>query len=138
MLPEVFRATVSALIELHALTEEMDQAMARCLDGLEPDAAAYGRAWRRVGRPEARERQVALMLIVGRSLDRHTGNPLLGATLRVMRGPAHAAGLGALQEFLESGFQAFKAMKGAEEFLVAVAHNERAQIAALFGASTDQ
>lgn len=133
VLPVELRDTVVALIELHALTEEMDQAMAQCLSGDGSlDLAAYRSAWVRVGRPELRARQVELMLLIGRSLDRHTRSALLGVTLRLMRVPAHAAGLGDLQEFLEDGYQAFRAMKGAEDFLVSVARNERAQIEALF------
>lgn len=134
LLPDQLKATVVALIDLHALTESMDQAMARELASPELSDAAYRSAWRRVGQAPQRERQVELMLTIGRSLDRHTRRPLLGATLRLMRGPAHAAGLGDLQDFLERGFAAFKAMNGAEEFLLTVARNERAQIAALFAA----
>lgn len=133
LLPEEVRDTVASLIELHALTEEMDQSMAMCLQGdQDPDSSSYREAWRRVGQPDLRARQVELMLRIGRSLDRHTRSSLLGATLRLMRAPAHAAGLGDLQEFLEHGYQAFRAMNGAEEFLVSVAQNERAQIDALF------
>ena len=40
--------------------------------------------------------------------------PLLRNALRLMRGPARAAGLAELQHTLESGFDIFKAMKGAE------------------------
>ena len=43
--------------------------------------------------------------------------PLLGALLRGMRGPAHAAGFGALQEFLESGYTKFKAIPDIDLFL---------------------
>lgn len=134
ILPDELLETVGALIELHALTEELDHAMGEQLNLQDdPDPSSYRDAWQRVGRPGDRERQVELMLAVGRALDRHTQRPLLGATLRLMRAPAHAAGLGELQSFLESGYQAFKEMRGAEEFLVAVARNERAQIARLFG-----
>jgi hypothetical protein len=133
MLPEELRETVLALIELHALTEELDQAMALRLSvDQDLDTSSYRSAWQSVGRPDLRARQVELMLLIGRSLDRHTHSALLGATLRLMRGPAHAAGLGDLQRFLEDGYQAFRAMKGAEEFLVSVARNERVQIDALF------
>lgn len=132
LLPRQMKATVVALIDLHALTESMDQAMADELASAELDDAGYRSAWRRVGMAPERERQVELMLAIGRSLDRHTRSPMLGATLKLMRGPAHAAGLGDLQDFLECGFEAFKAMKGAEDFLLSVARNERAQIAALF------
>ena len=49
-----------------------------------------------------------------------------------MRGPAQAAGLAELQKFLESGFDAFGAMRGADAFLGTVAQRERALAAALF------
>ena len=54
------------------------------------------------------------------------------STLKLMRGPAQAAGLSDLQRFLESGFDAFGAMRGASEFLALVAQRERALAAALF------
>ena len=43
--------------------------------------------------------------------------PLLGALLLTMRGPAHAAGFGALQEFLESGYKKFKEIPDIDHFL---------------------
>jgi hypothetical protein len=132
ILPDEVLQTVVRLIELHALSEELDQQMATHVDAGPLDRTAYANAWRHVGRRDDRERQVVLMLDVGHALDRHTRKPLLGATLRLMRVPAHAAGLGDLQEFLQSGFAAFRAMNGADEFLDTIAGNERAQIAAFF------
>lgn len=132
LLPDEVMRTVERLIELHALSESLDQAMAHCVKPGPVDSAAYATAWRQVGRQAERMRQVELVLDVGRALDRHTRRPLLGTTLRLMHGPAHAAGLGALQAFLQDGFTAFKAMKGADEFLSQIAENERHQIAALF------
>jgi hypothetical protein len=49
-----------------------------------------------------------------------------------MRGPAAAAGLGALQGFLERGFDTFRDMSGAEVFLSTIASRERALAARLF------
>ena len=43
--------------------------------------------------------------------------PLLGGMLRTMRGPAHAAGFGALQEFLEDGYTCFRAIPDIYHFL---------------------
>jgi hypothetical protein len=133
LLPVELMETVGALIELHALTETLDQQMAEQLEDSSVNDSAYRQAWRRVGCASDRERQVTLMLAIGHSLDRHTRRAIVGATLRLMRGPAHAAGLADLQLFLEQGFDAFKTMKGADEFLQTIARNERAQIAALFG-----
>lgn len=141
-------ATVVALAQLHALSERLDTQMAEAMaeaaagnaseagaaarHGGTLDAAAYGRAWRAVGQADEREQQVALMLQVGQSLDRHTRSRLLRASLHMMRAPARAAGLDSLQRFLETGFDAFGAMGGAQEFLHTIAERERALAAALF------
>ena len=50
----------------------------------------------------------------------------------LMRVPARAAGLGRLQTFLELGFDTFRDMRGADEFLNTVAGRERSLAAALF------
>ena len=76
--------------------------------------------------------QLALTLSIGDSLDKLTRKPLLRHTLRMMRGPARAAGLSALQQFLESGFDTFSAMRGAKEFLAMVSTREHALVTALF------
>jgi hypothetical protein len=125
--------TVAELAQLHALSEQLDTQMARSLDGRVLDAAVYGELWRAVGRHEARERQIALIVSVGQALDRYTRKPMLRHSLRVMRVPARAAGLGALQTFLERGFDTFRAMRGAEEFLLIVSKREQAFAALLFG-----
>lgn len=124
--------TVVRLAELHALTEVLDTAMGQQIAGLPIDAAAYVSAWQAVGGAGQRERQVSLTLTVGHDLDGLTRRPLLATTLRMMRGPARAAGLAQLQQFLESGFNTFKNMRGADEFLACVAARERALCTALF------
>jgi hypothetical protein len=134
LFPHDIVLTVRSLAELHALSEVLDTAMGVVLGRVEFDAAAYRRAWCQVGRAADRERQIALMLQVGHALDRYTRNPLLRHSLRLMRAPAQAAGLGALQTFLESGFDTFKAMRGADTFLQTIAQRERALAAQLFAA----
>jgi hypothetical protein len=138
LFPEHIVHTVSELAELHALSERLDTAMARAWRARAPDAAApggaaYGLAWRDVGEPLSRERQIGLMVSVGQALDRYTRNAWLRQTLRLMRGPASAAGLAALQGFLERGFDTFRDMAGAEFFLDTIASRERALALRLFG-----
>jgi hypothetical protein len=132
LFPSDIVGTVVALAELHALSERLDGAMASALRLSPPDATAYAEAWRIVGDAAARERQIQLMMQVGGALERHTRNPLLRHTLRLMRSPAQAAGLGALQAFLEKGFDTFREMRGAREFLDTIATRERALAARLF------
>lgn len=134
--------TAVALARLHALTESLDHAMAREWVAAPPatgqEAAAYVRAWRAVGRREDREMQLQSVLAIGDEMARLTRLPGLRLMLRMMRGPASAAGLSSLQRFLESGFDTFSAMakrpRGAENFLATIAGRERELIAGLFDA----
>jgi hypothetical protein len=132
LFPREIVLTVETLGDLHALSERFDSAMGERLASTEIDAAQYGAAWRSVGQPAERERQIGLMLQVGRALERYTRNPVLRHSLRMMRGPATLAGLGALQGFLERGFDTFREMGGAHEFLDMIATRERALAASLF------
>lgn len=130
--PHELVGTVRALSELHALSETMDTAMAARVPTPQVDARIYVAAWQAVGQPTVRARQIELMLAVGSALDRYTRNPILRHSLRLMRTPARAAGLSALQSFLESGFDTFRAMKGADAFLATIASRERDLAAHLF------
>lgn len=132
LFPQELVETVAVLARLHALSETLDSTMGRHLLGRQVDRSTYAEAWQLTGRAEAREEQIRLTLAVGRDLDRLTRKPLLRTTLHLMRGPARAAGLPALQQFLETGFDTFRAMSGAEEFLAIVGARERALAAALF------
>ena len=129
--PEIV-ATVATLARLHALSEALDSTMGGASLGESIDRQAYLRAWQATGRPQEREQQIALTVEVGRALDRLTRKALVRHSLHLMRGPARAAGLGALQQFLERGFDTFRAMGGADDFLDRVGQRERALAAALF------
>lgn len=130
--------TVEALAALHALSERFDTAMGRALASPNCDAEAYARAWQACGDSTGRERQIGLMHRVGQSLDALTGNPLLRHSLRLMRAPARAAGMAALQTFLEAGFDTFRAMRGAGEFLDLVDARERALARMLFSCAAEE
>ncbi len=134
LFPEQVVQTVARLAELHALSEGLDTEMALALNAPQWSAAGYIQAWQTVGRPAQRQLQIDLTLAVGVALDELTHKPLLRHTLRMMRGPAAAAGLCDLQHFLELGFDTFKAMKGARDFLATVRHREQDLAAALFAA----
>ena len=135
LFPSDIVQTVADLAELHALSESLDMAMAQQLPQGDVAWPGYALAWQAVSQPDERELQIALMLKIGDALDRFTRRPLLRHSLRLMRTPAAAAGLGALQAFLESGFDTFSEMRGAQEFLATVAERERALAAGLFAGS---
>ena len=119
-------ATVAELAELHALSESLDTLMASHVERTPLDGPSYVRAWQATGANEQRQRQVALLVNIGRALDRYTRNPLLRRSLTLLRRPARLAGIGALQQFLERGFDTFAAMRGADEFLSLIAQREAA------------
>lgn len=140
LFPAQVAQTAVALAELHALTETLDQAMASAWlaqPAVDGDAKRYVASWRWVGRRQDRNEQLAVVLRIGEQMARLTRTPGLRLMLKMMRAPAHAAGLGSLQRFLESGFDTFAAMSragGADEFLHTIETRERALIPMLFDA----
>jgi hypothetical protein len=134
LFPQEIVDTVGTLARLHALSETLDSGMGARLERVEVDAPAYIAAWQATAGVAEREHQIALTLEVGASLDRLTRRPLVRHSLHLMRRPARAAGLGELQRFLECGFDTFKAMRGAQEFLALIGKRERELAAALFEA----
>lgn len=133
LLPASTVETVDLALELDALAEAFDQDMARALPPRGAiDESTYAAAFRQVGREPQRYRQVELVGEVGRRLDHVVKKPLIATTLRMLRKPAHMAGLGDLQAFLEHGFDAFRAMGGAEEFLGIITRRETAIMQRVF------
>jgi hypothetical protein len=138
LFPDEIVQTVAQLAELHALSEDLDDTMACGLPGPAVDRRLYIARWQEAGRAPDRSRQIELTIRIGQSLDRYTRNPVLSGALRMMRRPAQSAGLGELQRFLERGFETFKAISGADEFLAIVSQREQQLIAALFAFDVTQ
>ncbi|QHE88740.1 hypothetical protein F9K07_03770 [Hydrogenophaga sp. BPS33] len=138
LFPEAVAQLAIDLAEAHALTEVLDHEMATYwlaqADTL-PDALRYTRAWRLTGNREARARQLAVVQHMGQELQRLTRMKPLRLALRMMRNPARAAGLDALQHFLESGFDAFASLGDARAFLDTIHERELRWIDLLFDAS---
>ncbi|HSY26097.1 MAG TPA: hypothetical protein VK832_01220, partial [Burkholderiaceae bacterium] len=99
--------TIAEAIELDALSESLDRAMAASL-GERFAEDDYVAAYRKVAHRVDRERQIAHIRSVGQSLCELVRIPLIGGTLAMMRGPAKLAGLQELHHFLDRGFSAFK------------------------------
>lgn len=143
--PQQVAQTAVALAELHALTEELDHAMGAAVPSLgtaqaEASPAQYLGAWRQVNRRSDREAQLRVVLGIGHELARLTRTPGIRLLLKMMRAPANAANLGALQNFLEAGFDTFAALArrggGVDEFLAIIEEREAALIAAMFDADS--
>lgn len=127
------------LAELHALTEGLDDQMAGVwrTQSMQTDAGTrYVQAWRQTGCEAQRRQQLAWVLQLGRELQRLTATPGLRLLLKMMRKPAQAAGLLALQHFLEAGFDTFAGLAdepgGATAFLAIIEVREAALMDRLF------
>jgi hypothetical protein len=126
--------TVRDLAQLHALSESLDTAMGEALGqhAAALDERGYRAAWQTTGRRADRELQIQLLGSIGRSLARLTRRPLVRQSLRVMRAPARAAGLGALQRFLESGFETFRNLSDPQRFIQTIESRESGLASDLF------
>lgn len=136
-LPKAALAPVQRAIELDALSKDLDTALASALiDELGVSDAitepAYARAYRRCDNRAKRLHQIELTVAVGADLDRAVAKPLVRRLLILARTPARAAGLRELQDFLERGFDAFRHMGGAAEFLKTIETRETRILEHLF------
>jgi hypothetical protein len=136
MLPDAALATLADAVELDALSESLDEAVAAGLKTDDPeriDEASYADAYRAAAPRERRLHQLDLVLGIGRSLDRLVRMPLLGGMLAAMAGPARLAGMATMHEFLSDGYSAFRALGGASEFLQRIDGRERTILEDLYG-----
>lgn len=137
LLPKFAFDAVDKALELDVLAEEFDQALTTALGSQTIMESNYLKAFRAVGRREDRLRQIGLMQAVGEGLDRMVKKPLIFSTLKMLRSPAKVAGLGEMQQFLETGFTAFRHMNGADYFLATIASRESALIERIMSGEGD-
>ncbi|EDY85521.1 conserved hypothetical protein [gamma proteobacterium HTCC5015] len=129
------------IMELNALTMELDEAQAKqlkamnAIDDITPEL--YAEAYRRCDNYEARKQQIELVLKVGEELDKLAGKNYLGGVLKLSNKPAHALGLGDLHDFLKRGYHAFMAMKGAKEFIRTIREREMNILDAIYAGQPD-
>jgi hypothetical protein len=138
MLPGRVIATVAQAMELNTLSHELDRALLRRLPRADGTftVAEYCDAYRRPDERPARERQIGLIGDIGAGLDDYVTTPFIHAALVMMRGPARLAGVAVLHDFLERGFDAFRKMHGAVEFLATIDRREREIMEAIFAGAT--
>ena len=145
LFPKQVVQTAVVLAQLHSLTEDLDLAMAQqwLMTADSELSSRYVATWNAVGRRADRMAQLNGALAVGQELVVLTHTPGLRMALKMMRRPAKLAGMGALQHFLELGFDTFAAMgnksaksqsEGTDFFLSTIKKRESALIDQLFDA----
>lgn len=126
--PAEVARTVEDLVELHALSESLDLAMAREVlqSSGKIDATDYRTAWRKLDCAVERRRQLDLVLSLGTQLGTLTRKRVLRRMLGMMRVPARLAGLEDLQSFLERGFDSFSGIHSSEALMRIIEARESA------------
>jgi hypothetical protein len=137
LLPREGLEALCLAIELETLSQELDADVARALPDAPITVERYAGAYRAVGREADRRRQIELTARIGGYLDGVVRKPIVGTLIRLARGPAHAAGFGLLQDFLEHGLAAFETMGGAGEFLETIRTRELRASARLYAGDPD-
>lgn len=135
LLPDRALHTVADAVELDALSEGFDEALARYLEPADAGSisrADYTRAFRDTASREQRLHQVDLAQRIGRSLEGLVRHPMLGRLLGAMAAPARLAGLEQMHDFLSRGFAAFKGLPAGSRFLERIDSRERDLILAIF------
>jgi hypothetical protein len=137
LLPKEALKALMLAIELEILSQELDAAVVRGLPPGPITEEGYTEAYRKAGRRADRERQIELLGMIGKYLDGVVRKPIIRGLVHLARRPSHAAGFGALQEFLEHGLDAFESMKGSEEFLATVHNREWRAMERVFAGEED-
>lgn len=142
LLPKTLLGTVADAIELGALSHALDLRMAETLQAMAPsrrrlDESLYAQAYRQVGLRRLRERQIALIGLVGGGFGRALKMPGVAALLAFSRGPARLAGLSELQGFLESGYHAFETLGNPDAFVKEIERDERKAAKRLLAGAED-
>jgi hypothetical protein len=112
-LPDKVLYIMSEAFELQAVSLEFDMEMAGYMERFgvhDLDMGRYCEVYRACSDRPGRERQILLIRKLGYDLDRLVNKPMVNTLVRLLRGPAHVAGFGKLQEFLESGLGSFRAL----------------------------
>ena len=121
-LPTQALELAASAAELNAGALEFNLAICRELlvDGRLPATiteSEYCTACRKASSFEECMDLVDLTVALGDGLKTLVRVPLIGMLLRTMRAPAHVAGFGALQEFLETGYLTFRRISDVDHFL---------------------
>lgn len=139
-LPDRALVTLSEAFELQAISLEYDERMAHYMrreNVRELDMENYLPVYLAGGSRDGRERQIRLIHKLGYDLDALVRKPLVNYLVRLLRGPAHAAGFGGLQEFLETGLESFRALDDAGAFVDSIYQREWVAMKRLFDGEPD-
>jgi hypothetical protein len=128
LLPKKILETVSLLVELNLLTQELDQHLTEWIfikhGNSELNEKTYCEAYRACNNHGERLYQIQLTSELGKKLDKYARSSVILFTLRMTEGAAEMAGLQALHQFLMNGFEAFHSMKDVSKLMETLSKRE--------------
>lgn len=139
-LPGHALGSLAAAFELQAISLEFDIGVSAILNQRgcrDLDLESYAMAYRECGNRPQREHQIILIKRLGDDLGKLVDKSLVSYLVRLLRGPAHAAGFGELQQFLETGLASFRKLDDKQFFVNTIYEREWLAMERLF-AGDDQ
>jgi len=127
MLRDDMILALAEAFELQAMSLDFDMQMTALFQKsgwAELNMSRYAKIYRVCGHAHEREQQIVLIRDLGVVLNKLVHHRLVMMLIRMLRGPAIAAGFGLLQSFLENGLNAFKIMGDGTQFIDAIWQRE--------------
>tara|TARA_R110001592_G_scaffold81050_1_gene240800 strand:- start:817 stop:1563 length:747 start_codon:yes stop_codon:yes gene_type:complete len=135
LLPNSVLETVSLLVELNMLTQILDQELANKLfielAHTTINEKNYCEAYQLCNNEQSRAYQIKLTESLGKKLDKYARSKAILFSLKLSKGAAESAGLGALHNFLSSGFAAFHRMQNIDMLMHKIALRETSFLQAI-------
>lgn len=142
VLPAVMLQLLTDVVELNALTASLDQRLLRVLvdelgvtDRLTPQLYAEG--YRRCDNYGERLHQLDLITKVVTQVGEGARHRMVGAAIKLVRGPAQQAGWLELYGFFERGYAAFRPMRAAKTFAATIAEREKRILDRVYAGDAD-
>ena len=142
VVPAQMLQLLTDVVELNSLTNALDQKLVQVLvnqlnvtDTITSELYAEG--YRICDHYAKRIRQIDLITRVAAQVGEGARLMVVGAAMKLVRGPAHRAGWAELYDFLEHGYGAFKQMRDVKNFVQLVEQREKRILNQIFSGHPD-
>lgn len=142
-LPQKALSSLAAALHLHALSYELDYALASKLTEqthlacIILDQQSYAKAYVACNNIDLRLEQINLLRTLGRNLHQAASIKGIAMMLTLSKHPARAKGLHTLHQFLQNGYNAFKKIPNSETFIQDIVLKEEQLVTLLFAPQGD-
>lgn len=132
LLPDKALVSLESALHLNRLSFELDFDLANTIKSNPINRETYALAYYQCQNQQSRVQQINFIDALGKDLADVVKIKGISTLLMLSRKPAKLAGVIALHEFLESGYQAFKKLGRVEDFIQPIVNSERQIMLDLF------